>query len=351
MALTDYIIMPSADYTAACDKVRERTGKTDLIKSGDLAAEIEGIPQGGGDDSAENELNGYLAKTIKEAYLPTVTSIPENAFKSYSTLEKVTMPKVTSIGQYGFYSCSNLVLTALPSGLKTISSRAFYGCKKLSLTSLPSGLTSIGDLAFTDAKNAINVTELPDTISYVGTRALSGQQLNINRLPSALKAINGDSFMSAIVSDFLTIHAGITSIGSYGLAGGKYKWVVFEGTPRSINSSAFSTNCLLIRVPWAKGAVANAPWGATNATIIYDNVPSDVEINFTVDTIGYKAKEGMTWLEFVYSDYNTDKRFTIDSNGNVLCSSAPVTTDRTESGKVAQFDEIQSGVTYYFQSV
>lgn len=48
MALTDYVIMPSADYVAACDKVRERTGKTAPIKSGDLAAEIEGIPSGGG---------------------------------------------------------------------------------------------------------------------------------------------------------------------------------------------------------------------------------------------------------------------------------------------------------------
>lgn len=48
MALTDYVIMPSADYVAACDKVRERTGKADPIKSGDFATEIEGIPAGGG---------------------------------------------------------------------------------------------------------------------------------------------------------------------------------------------------------------------------------------------------------------------------------------------------------------
>lgn len=43
MALTDYIIMPGADYQAACDKLREKSGKTDPICSGDLVSEIEAI--------------------------------------------------------------------------------------------------------------------------------------------------------------------------------------------------------------------------------------------------------------------------------------------------------------------
>lgn len=41
--LTDYVIMPGADYMAACDAVREKTGKTGGIRSGELAAEIRGI--------------------------------------------------------------------------------------------------------------------------------------------------------------------------------------------------------------------------------------------------------------------------------------------------------------------
>lgn len=41
MALTDYVIMPGADYQALCDKIREKTGKTGAIKSGDLVTEIE----------------------------------------------------------------------------------------------------------------------------------------------------------------------------------------------------------------------------------------------------------------------------------------------------------------------
>ena len=41
--MTDFVIMPSADYKAACDKIREKSGKADLIKSGDLATEIEEV--------------------------------------------------------------------------------------------------------------------------------------------------------------------------------------------------------------------------------------------------------------------------------------------------------------------
>lgn len=41
-----YVIIPAPDYEAACDAIRAKTGKTDLIKSGDLAVEIGSIITG-----------------------------------------------------------------------------------------------------------------------------------------------------------------------------------------------------------------------------------------------------------------------------------------------------------------
>lgn len=38
--MSEYVIMPTADYQAACDTIRAATGKSDPIKSGDLAGEI-----------------------------------------------------------------------------------------------------------------------------------------------------------------------------------------------------------------------------------------------------------------------------------------------------------------------
>lgn len=43
MDLTEYVILPGADYKEACDAVREKTGKTAGMKSGELAQEIRGI--------------------------------------------------------------------------------------------------------------------------------------------------------------------------------------------------------------------------------------------------------------------------------------------------------------------
>lgn len=49
--------------------------------------------------------------------------------------------------------------------------------------------------------------------------------------------------------------------------------VTFKGTPISIGSNCF-TDCnklLDIYVPWSEGTVADAPWGATKATVHYNS--------------------------------------------------------------------------------
>ena len=49
MSLTEMVLMPVADYKAACDAIREKTETTDLIKSGQMADAIRSIA--GGDTS------------------------------------------------------------------------------------------------------------------------------------------------------------------------------------------------------------------------------------------------------------------------------------------------------------
>lgn len=92
---------------------------------------------------------------------------------------------------------------------------------------LPSDLTKIGDYVFYNYKN-LALTSLPDGLTSIDDYAFQGC-------------------------------SGLTTI-------------TFEGTPSYIGLSAFSscTNLTTINVPWAEGAVANAPWGATNATINYN---------------------------------------------------------------------------------
>lgn len=73
---------------------------------------------------------------------------------------------------------------------------------------------------------------------------------NITRLPPGITNIGFGVFANC---------TGLTSI-------------TFEGNPKTIHSSAFNgcSNLTTIYVPWSQGQVANAPWGASKATIIYD---------------------------------------------------------------------------------
>ena len=46
--MREVVIMPKAHYEAACNAIRSKTGKEDVIKSGDMEAEILSITTGGG---------------------------------------------------------------------------------------------------------------------------------------------------------------------------------------------------------------------------------------------------------------------------------------------------------------
>lgn len=77
MALTDYVIMPSADYKAACDAIREKTGKTDTLKSGELAPNISAISSGGSDQSAAFFEENFPSDTWNDGeYIGSVYGIP-----------------------------------------------------------------------------------------------------------------------------------------------------------------------------------------------------------------------------------------------------------------------------------
>ena len=158
------------------------------------------------------------------------TFIRGQMYANIRYLKSIEIPdNIGYIGDIAFQNCTNLALTSLPEGLMSIELGAFDGCTNLALTSLPDGLTSIGHSAF--------------------QRCTS---LALTSLPAGLTSISYEAFKNC------------TSLTS----------ITFKGTPSSIMSSAFSgcINLTDIKVPWAEGAVANAPWGATNATITYNYV-------------------------------------------------------------------------------
>lgn len=135
-------------------------------------------------------------------------------------------------------------------GTTIIGSRAFEGCSNLQSVSISDSVTNIGDYAFKSCTLLSNIN-IPDSVTRIGDYAFAGcGSISRVTIPEGVTKLQQDAFWNC---------SSLTS-------------VTFKGTPLSISSYAFEScnNLTTINVPWVEGAVANAPWGATNATINYN---------------------------------------------------------------------------------
>lgn len=102
----------------------------------------------------------------------------------------------------------------------------------------------------------------------------SDAYLETVRLGEKVKTIMLSTFANTAIKS-IDLPASVTTInsGAFDYCD-KLKTVIFKGTPTgTISANAFRNcpNLTNIYVPWSQGAVANAPWGAENATIHYNS--------------------------------------------------------------------------------
>lgn len=91
-------------------------------------------------------------------------------------------------------------------------------------------------------------------------------------LPDSVETIYTQTFTGCPKLNLQDMPKNLSSIGSYAFFGGVgHTKIIFHSTP-TIDSNSFwgCSNLREIYVPWSEGEVANAPWGATNATITYN---------------------------------------------------------------------------------
>ena len=170
------------------------------------------------------------------------------------------------------------IITELPSDITSIRDYAFHTCPLATFTVLPNGITDIGKYAFYD--NTPNITSLPSSLENIGeyafyqvVRGSVGDSLWTISLPDGLLTIGNFAFANNKYLKLTSIPGSVISIGAYAFQNCTgLTTITFKGTPSSIASNALTgcNNLTTINVPWAEGAVAGAPWGATNATIHYN---------------------------------------------------------------------------------
>lgn len=194
---------------------------TDKIKA---IADAIRTKTGTTDTMTLDEMPIKIAGISSEAKKPYI----EETYNTDGYITHIKMVGQTVVRPYEFaYIGASLTQIDLPANITSIGMWAFVNDIYLRLTELPSGLTVIGANAFNNCKY-LSITEIPSGVTSIATNA----------------------FIDCV---------GLTSIR-------------FLGTPTSISATAFRncTNIKEIKVPWSEGSVANAPWGATNATIIYN---------------------------------------------------------------------------------
>lgn len=216
----------------------------------------------------------YLAELTSVDMPDNVIAIGDNGFYRCPKLSLTSLPSgITSLGDYAFADCSMLTLTSLPSGITSLGDYVFRDCPRLSLTALPSGITSIGQYAFNNCPR-LALTSLPSGITSLPTAAFQYcPKLALTALPSGLTSIGAYAFKQGTGLASITLPPALTTIGDYAFANCTgLETVRFTSTVSSIPGGVFSgcTKLSTIYVPWSQGQVANAPWGASNATIVYD---------------------------------------------------------------------------------
>ena len=60
-----YAVMPYSDYQETCNAIREQTGTSDLIKSGDMASMIRSI-EGGGEGTTGGAVRYDIAQSLTD---------------------------------------------------------------------------------------------------------------------------------------------------------------------------------------------------------------------------------------------------------------------------------------------
>lgn len=111
--MTDYAVMPKADYVAACDAIREKTGDSEVIKSGELISKLNDVYNAG----AVNVLKGskYMYPTVSGEVLKIddMSAVPHkvSVTKRSDTVENLEAVKIRKFGINLFKTYRDVIIS------------------------------------------------------------------------------------------------------------------------------------------------------------------------------------------------------------------------------------------------
>lgn len=258
-----YAVMPMSDWRDIVDSVRSKTGKSDTLKSGEVANEIDSIRVGGGNNTFAEYIQGTINDVTAEV-LARVTSIKAGCFSYTNSITSVEIPdNVTSIGDSAFQACMNIQTVTIGAGLKIIGTDAFRSCRfkeiiipnnvtniyngafqqsALESIEIGNGVITLGGSIFNACTSLTNVI-LPDNLSGIPTRTFyQCSALPRIKLGKAIKTIDSYAFSQCLnIKEFICLAENPPSLASNALNGVPTD-CIFKVLPQSVEAYKSETN-------------------------------------------------------------------------------------------------------------
>ena len=263
------VVTGSAYLTYADCQAIATAFTTDALKTLDLSGAVfenNSTPDNVGNNGAFNVSTATPANDgmqVTKVILPEgLKEIGVRFFGKFRKLTNVIIPaSLEIIDVYAFVACEKLVSLSLPVGLKTIREYAFYQCNVLELSELPASLTSLGQFAF-----------------YQTSAAVSSFPTGITSIPSNCFNPNVTTVLARAKITSLTLHEGVTSIGTKAFATQKSltSITVKRTTPPTTVADAFdgvtlSSVNLYIPTGSRSNYIGVAPWSSMIITELEPN--------------------------------------------------------------------------------
>lgn len=279
-------------FKGIADAIREQRGSLKTMTPSQMIDEIKSISPTDLMDSIIDGTMTYIRSNAEKvlclkngsysnvviAEFPNAVEIGQSQFQGCQTLERFDAPNAEILGDYSLYNCGNLKYVNIPK-LTYLPGQSFLNCFNLEEVSLPL-ITQVKTLTFLNCQKLEKFDFDFSNITLIGESAFNNCfKLNVYKL-------NAD-----------TIEANAFNQCS------KLTDITFLNISTSIAATAFAgcNNLTYINVPWSEGEVAGAPWGAVNATVIYNSTTINFEIVVNgIDSINeYEVEQSMTWDRFM----------------------------------------------------
>lgn len=289
-----YALIDTTDLTALGNAIRTKTGGTATMAVSAMATAVSGITTGG----VSTLPNTYMT------YEPTQDEQGRDII-NIDFYGKLSNIYTTIDGDIISYPCASLKLWDLKTGISINSSLIYQininihdneinylesdflrpfesGVNTRININVAGAIRAIGQNTFNGCGNLVNISSVLSGIKQIDTNAFRYCRgfPSVFELPNTIKELGSYCFSSIDITTLILPMTNLTFVADRCFAScSNLTTVYFLGTPSSssiLPSHMFQGNTAItdIYVSWSSGAVTNAPWGATNATIHYDYVPA-----------------------------------------------------------------------------